>query len=51
MVNIDLSSVVRDGHAVVGLRGELDLNDAAGVTVAVTSTLSVVLVLVTIVGL
>ena len=34
MVNIDLSSVVRDGHAVVGLRGELDVNDAAGVTVA-----------------
>jgi anti-sigma B factor antagonist len=34
MVNIDLSSVVRNGHAVVGLRGELDLNAAAGVTVA-----------------
>ena len=34
MVSIDLSSVVRDGHAVVGLRGELDANDAAGVTVA-----------------
>src|ERR1700684_2730613 len=34
MVNIDLNSVVRDGHAVVGLRGELDVNDAAGVTVA-----------------
>jgi anti-sigma B factor antagonist len=34
MVTIDLSSVVRDGHAVVGLRGELDVNAAAGVTVA-----------------
>jgi anti-anti-sigma factor len=34
MVSIDLSTVVRDGHAVVGLRGELDVNDAAGVTVA-----------------
>ena len=34
MVSMDLSTVVRDGHAVVGLRGELDVNDAAGVTVA-----------------
>ena len=36
MVSIDLSTVVRDGHAVVGLRGELDVNDAAGVAVALT---------------
>jgi len=34
MVSMDLSTVVKDGHAVVGLRGELDVNDAAGVTVA-----------------
>jgi anti-sigma B factor antagonist len=34
MVSIDLSTVVRDGHAVVGLRGELDVTDAAGVTEA-----------------
>jgi anti-anti-sigma regulatory factor len=40
MVNIDLSTVVRDGHAVVGLRGELDVNDAAGVTVALAGVVA-----------
>jgi anti-sigma B factor antagonist len=40
MVSIDLSSVVRDGHAVVGLRGELDVTDAAGVTVALAEVVA-----------
>jgi anti-sigma B factor antagonist len=34
MVSIDLSTVERPGQAVVGLGGELDVNDAAGVTLA-----------------
>ena len=40
MVSMDLSTVVRDGHAVVGLRGELDVNDAAGVTVALADVVA-----------
>jgi len=40
MVNIDLSSVDRAGHAVVGLRGELDVTDAAGVTVALAGVVA-----------
>jgi anti-sigma B factor antagonist len=40
MVSIDLSTVVRDGHAVVGLRGELDVTDAAGVTVALADVVA-----------
>ncbi len=40
MVSIDLSTAVRDGHAVVGLRGELDLNDATGVTVALAGVVA-----------
>jgi anti-sigma B factor antagonist len=40
MVNIDLSTVVRDGHAVVGLRGELDLSDAGSVTAALADVVA-----------
>jgi anti-sigma B factor antagonist len=40
MVSIDLSTVVRDGHAVVGLRGELDVNDAEGVTVVLADVVA-----------
>ena len=40
MVSMDLSTVVKDGHAVVGLRGELDVNDAAGVTVALADVVA-----------
>jgi anti-sigma B factor antagonist len=40
MVSMDLSTVVRDGHAVVGLRGELDVNDASGVTVALADVVA-----------
>ena len=40
MVSIDLSNVVRGGHAVVGLRGELDVTDAAGVTVALAGVVA-----------
>jgi anti-sigma B factor antagonist len=40
MVNIDLSSVVRDSHAVVGLRGELDLTDAGNVTAALADVVA-----------
>ena len=34
MVSIDLSTAECDGHAVVGLYGELDVTDAVGLTVA-----------------
>jgi anti-sigma B factor antagonist len=40
MVSIDLSTVVRDRRAVVGLRGELDVTDAAGVTVALAGVVA-----------
>ncbi len=40
MVNVDLSTVVRDGHAVVGLRGELDLTDAGSVTAALADVVA-----------
>jgi hypothetical protein len=29
MVSIEVNTIGRDGHAVVGLRGQLDLSDAA----------------------
>jgi anti-anti-sigma factor len=34
MLTIDLSTVEYDGHAVVAMRGELDVTDAAGVASA-----------------
>jgi anti-sigma B factor antagonist len=40
MVSIDLSTVEHGGHAVVGLRGELDLSDAADVTVALAGVVA-----------
>ncbi len=40
MVRIDLSTVKGGGHAVVGLRGELDLSDAADLTVALAGVVA-----------
>jgi anti-sigma B factor antagonist len=40
MVRIDLSTVEGGGHAVVGLRGELDLSDAADLTVALAGAVA-----------
>jgi anti-sigma B factor antagonist len=40
MVSIDLSTVERDGHAVVGLRGELDLSGAPDVAVALAGVMA-----------
>jgi anti-sigma B factor antagonist len=40
MVSIDLSTAERGDHAVVGLRGELDLSDSAGVTAALAGVMA-----------
>jgi anti-sigma B factor antagonist len=40
MVSIDLSTAERGGHAVVGLRGELDLSDAADLMVALAGVVA-----------
>jgi anti-sigma B factor antagonist len=40
MVSIDLSTVEYDGHSVVGLRGELDAADAAGVAVSLAGVVA-----------